>query len=154
MTREVALVSTVYRKAEGTAGEREAQVADRIRRGVVLYAERHQDIEYRDGAYFVPSCSGYGSYRVILGNGHESCNCADVRGRELGVCKHRVAALIAEAKRPAYEVRKVHDSRYGGYVYALVEVRLGLEREVSRRLSCTDVYLDKWQAEGYRLEVA
>ncbi len=142
----------------GTGGERGRHIADRIRRGVALFAEKGHGVEWlAEDRCKVPSRTRPGvKYLVVFGEDGERCRCRDheIHGAEYGVCLHIVCALIASAKRPTYRVERVHDSRVGRFVYVLVERRAGLEREVSRRLACSDAWLDKWAAEGYRLEAA
>jgi hypothetical protein len=75
-------------------------------------------------------------------------HCADRAGDRLGTCLHRIAALVSWAKRPAYEVRKVHDSRRQAMLYVLVERRAGAERELLVSESCAEAYETKWAVES------
>jgi len=130
------------------------KIADRVRRGIDLYALKRGDIRHHGDRVEVPSCTGRGRYVVRLDPEH--CSCPDFRrnGEELGCCKHTVAALIADAKRVEYRVEKRFDSRFGLDTHFVVETRAGVERDVSRRLSSTDAHLDLWKLEGYEVGVA
>ncbi len=88
-------IATTSRKGERVVPE---GIAARIRRGIALYAERGREIREDRGAYMVPSCKGYGFYRVE----DERCNCPDFSRAKLNTCKHHVASLIHEAKRPVF----------------------------------------------------
>ncbi len=72
---------------------------DRIERGRVLYRERADEFEYKNGSWFVPSGTVEGrTYAVRLGP-VESCECSDHEHRGSSfACKHIAAASIAQAK--------------------------------------------------------
>jgi hypothetical protein len=78
------------------------QPTDRVRRGILLYLERGDEIEpLGKGRYLVPGCKG-GPYTVDVGIFHdepeaESCDCPDFQHRG-ETCKHLVAAAIYRAK--------------------------------------------------------
>src|SRR5215216_4968096 len=129
-------------RGTGISGE----VASRIRGGVALYSEMHEAIETQyAGIYRIPSATGRGFYRVILKETGESCNCPDRRGHALGLCKHTICALIADAKRPTYRVRKIPNS--GDYLFELLQKRAGIE-EVIGWGTCSEVYHEKWELEN------
>lgn len=133
------MAEQVYRRGIGE----ETQIAQRIRRGVALYSERHQEIKTQHaGIYCIPSSTGRGFYRVIVKDERESCNCPDRKGHSLGVCKHIAAALIADAKRPTYRVKKTQ-----GDLWELLEKRAGIE-EVIGWGPCSEMYWSKWELEG------
>ncbi len=68
----------------------------RERRGITLYRDRGEKIEYLRGSLWtVPSCSGEGLYLVDLRA--EICGCPDFERRGEN-CKHIYAAAIASAK--------------------------------------------------------
>jgi transposase len=54
-------------------------------------------IEYKDGAWLVPSQSGNGKYRVTLGSDGARCECEDFQLR-LQECKHVHAAKLARQR--------------------------------------------------------
>lgn len=119
------------------------EVASRIKRGVALYSERHQEIETQHaGIYRIPSAKGCGFYRVIIDSEGERCNCADRRGHSLGVCKHITAALIHDAKRPTYRIQKTQ-----GDLWELLEKRAGIETVIGWG-TCSEMYWSKWALEN------
>ena len=125
-----------------------SEISSRIRRGISLYSGMHQAIETPDAVtYRIPSSTGSGFYRVILKETGESCNCADKRGHDLGICKHIAAALIADSKRPAYRIRKKDED-----LFELLEKRAGIE-EVIGWGTCPEVYWMKWALENPEWEV-
>jgi hypothetical protein len=73
------------------------QPTDRVRRGILLYLERGDEIEpLGKGRYLVPGCKG-GPYTVDVGIFHdepeaESCDCPDFQHRG-ETCKHLVPLL-------------------------------------------------------------
>jgi len=133
-------------RGTGISGE----VASRIRRGISLYSNMHQEIETQHaGIYRIPSSTGRGFYRVIVKQGEageagESCNCPDRKGHELGICKHITAALIHDAKRPTYRIRKTSEA---GDVFELLQKRAGIE-EVIGWGTCSEMYWSKWALEN------
>jgi hypothetical protein len=74
-------------------------------------AARHK-IAFRDGAWIVPSQTGKGSYRVLLGPEGDSCQCEDFLTRGSEPCKHIHAARLVRqrergGKAPAIDTDKV-----------------------------------------------
>lgn len=130
-------------EANGRGAGISSEVASRIRRGIALYSHMHQEIETQHaGIYRMPSSRGRGFYRVILKQDGESCNCPDRRGHSLGVCKHITAALIHDAKRPTYRIRKTQ-----GDLFELLEKRAGIEQVIGWG-TCSEMYWEKWIREN------
>lgn len=143
-------------EANGRGAGVSGEVASRIRRGIALYSEVHQAIETQHrGIYRIPSSTGRGFYRVIIKQGEsgasESCTCPDRKGHDLGMCKHITAALIHDAKRPTYRVRKTQGEQ--GQLFELLEKRAGIE-EVIGWGTCSEMYWSKWALENPEWEVA
>ncbi len=138
MTTQAIIAESV---AEGAGISQE--VAIRIVRGVAHYSRWYQEIQVQhNGIYWIPASSGSGYfYRVILKTDGEVCNCGDKKGHALGLCKHTICALIADAKRPTYRVRKTQ-----GDLWELLEMRAGLE-QVTCWGTCSEMYWRKWELE-------
>jgi hypothetical protein len=139
MTTQAIIAESV---AEGAGISQE--VAIRIVRGVAHYSHWHQEIQVQhNGIYWIPASSGSGYfYRVILKETGEVCNCADKKGHSLGLCKHTICALIADAKRPTYRIRKTQ-----GDLFELLETRAGIERVIEWG-TLAEVYHEKWALEN------
>lgn len=145
----------VARKAEGEGGPSIA-LQQRILRGIELYADRGEEIQWvAEDRCYVPSQSRPNKrYLVTLSGQSEKCRCKDYDHANLGACKHTVASLISWAKQVQYGVRKRHDSRLGEYVWDVVEVRAGVERVAFSGLSCMEAFHIKWFLEGIGIERA
>lgn len=73
-----------------------AQPTTRFERGIALAVEHFEEItRIAPWSWSVPSCTGYGEYRVDLKHG--TCNCPD-RTPEGERCKHETAARYVKAK--------------------------------------------------------
>jgi hypothetical protein len=135
----------VYRKGKR---EEPTQLAQRIQRGLDLYSEKGEQIVWlAEDRCRVPSCAHEGrGYLVVFGESGERCQCPDFSRSGLGCCKHTLAALVSWAKRPAWEVRKVHDSRVPGHVWQVVDAKTGYVESV--RPNPGDAYFDLWELRG------
>ncbi len=102
-----------------------AKATTRVMRGVALFRERGDEIEYLTGSLWaVPSCSGSALYVVDLKV--EECECPD-RPPEGEVCKHIYAAQIARAKsgecagcgsrRRHRELTELHEDNHDNLTY-------------------------------------
>ncbi len=114
------------------SGEVSEAITSRILRGLDHHAEFGAE-RIGEGIYLVPSSTGRGSYRVEVSlseaeDGADHCVCPDFsrNGRETGLCRHTIAALIAEAKLYAAEAREDLEACYTG-LERLPEIRYGLE---------------------------
>jgi len=84
-----------------TSVQQPEQQSTRELRGLALYKEHGDEIEFENGAWLIPSQSALTSvYEVVLGRRGESCECKDFEFRG-GQCIHVYAAVIARSKTAA-----------------------------------------------------
>jgi hypothetical protein len=150
-----------YTTEAGESGAISAPLAERIKRGIDLYEEHGESIEWigTTRAHVPSGKHPTKKYLVIFDNGareeerKKRCSCPDYHRSGLYCCKHIIAALISWSKQAEYRVQRhvspLRNADEWIQEWAVIETRMGEDRVVDVFPSQNEAYFEKWEREGF-----